>query len=140
MQLQEGFALWRAHTRHSAAQLHDAAAIAAITDHLEDACSAQSRMLIESLVNEPKVGIDDGRTQRLRAVKTLALDGMANRIGMYVQFTGDSADLPVLDVKVTANLRADFRADHETDSLSSWSAWKRIDEPSHTTADAAAQR
>jgi len=119
--------------------LHDAAAIAAVANQLEDVCGAQSWMLIERLVNEPKVGIEDGRTQWLCGVKTLALDGMANRIGMRVQFTDDGADLPMLDAKVAANLRAGFRADHEKNSLPSWSAWKRIDEPSNATADPAAQ-
>ena len=32
---------------------------------------------------------------------------------MDAQFTGNGADLPVLDVKIAANLRADFRTDHE---------------------------
>ena len=71
-------------------------------------------MLIESLANKPDVRIDDGRTQRRCAVEALALDGVANGIGMNVQFTGNGADLPVFDVKVAANLRAGFRTDHET--------------------------
>ncbi len=140
LQLQKGFALLRTHARHGTAQLHDAPAIATVVNHLEDACGAQSRMLIECLVNERHVGIDDGRTKWLGTVKTLAFNSLANGIGMNVQFTGNGADLPMFDVKVAANLRAGFRADHEMDSLSSWSAWKRIDEPSNATADPAAQR
>lgn len=68
-------------------------------------------MSIKSLANEPKVGIDDGGTQRLCTIETVALDGMANGIGMNIQFTGNGADLPVFDVKAAANLRADFRAE-----------------------------
>src|ERR1035438_4659387 len=106
LQLQEGFALLRTQAGHCAAQLHDTAAVAAIPNHLEDARGAQPRMLIESLANEPNVRIDDGRTQRRCAVEALALDGIANGIGMNVQVTGYSADLPVFDVEVAANLRA----------------------------------
>ena len=125
---------------HGAAQLHDAAAVTAVANHLEDACGAQARMLIESLANEPNVRIDDGCAQWLCVVETFALDGVANRIGMNAQFTGNGADLPVFDVKVAANLRASFRTDHAEGSLSWWSAWKRIDEASDATADPAAQR
>jgi hypothetical protein len=47
------------------------------------------------------------------AVETLTLDGIANGIGMNVEFTGNGADLPMLGVKVAANLRAGFRTNHE---------------------------
>src|ERR1017187_9009242 len=138
LQLQEGFALLRTQAGHGAAQLHDAAAVAAVPNHLEDARGAQPRMLIERLANKPNIRIDDGRTKRRCAVETLALDGIANGIGMNVEFTGNGADLPVLDVKVAANLRASFRTDHEMASLSWWSAWEGIDEASNAAADAAA--
>ena len=114
LQLQEGFAPLRTQAGHGAAQLHDATAVAAVPNHLEDARGAQPRMLIESLANKPNVRIDDGRTQRRCAVEALALDGMANGIGMNVQFTGNGANLPVFDVKVAANLCAGFRTDHDT--------------------------
>jgi hypothetical protein len=53
---------------------------------------------------------------------------------MNVQFAGNRADLPMLGVKIAANLGAGFRRDHDLDSPSSWHAWKRIDEaPSPAT-------
>src|SRR5258708_40217850 len=53
---------------------------------------------------------------------------------MHAQFMGDGADLPMLGVKVAANLRADFGTDHGFGSPSSWNAWKRIHElPSAAT-------
>src|SRR6266849_5820914 len=113
LQLQKRFKFLRTQVGYGTAQLHDAAAVAAVANLLEDACGAQSRMLIESLANEPNVGIDDGRAKWLCAVETLALNGIANGIGMNVQFTGNGADLPVFNVKVAANLRAGFRTDHE---------------------------
>jgi hypothetical protein len=84
LQLQEGFALLRTQAGHGAAQLHDAAAVAAVPNRLEDARGAQPRMLIESLANKPNVRIDDGRTKRRCAVETLAFDGIADGIGMNV--------------------------------------------------------
>jgi hypothetical protein len=41
-------------------------------------------MSIKSLANEPQVGIDDGGSKRLCTIKTVALDGMANGIGMNI--------------------------------------------------------
>ena len=51
--------------------------------------------------------------QWLSAVESFCLDGVAHGVGMYAQFAGDRADLPMLGVKVAANLRVGFRADHE---------------------------
>jgi hypothetical protein len=45
----------------------------------------------------------------------------------------------MLRVKVAANLRVGFLADHREDSPSSWNAWKRIDETPEAPADPAAQ-
>src|SRR5579864_5150732 len=70
-------------------------------------------MLIEGVTNELEVGIDDGYPQGLGVVEALALDGVANGVWVDAQFTGNRADFPVLDVKVSANLRAGFRTDHE---------------------------
>jgi hypothetical protein len=82
LRLQEGCAFLRAQAGHDAAQLHDAAAVAAFANHLEDACGAPQRMLIESLANEPNAGIDDRRAKWLCGVEMFAFDGMANGIGM----------------------------------------------------------
>src|SRR5437899_161051 len=70
-------------------------------------------MLIESLANEPHVGIDDRRAKWLYGIEAFALDSTANSIGMNVEFTGNGADLPMFNVEVAANLRAGLRTDHE---------------------------
>ena len=48
---------------------------------------------------------------------SVRLDGVANGVGMNAQFAGNGADFPMLGVKVAANLRAGFRADHERTHL-----------------------
>src|SRR3954452_16826702 len=98
---------------NGAAQLHDASAVASIPNHLKDARGQQARMLLESLANELNVGIDNRGTKRLRTLEPLALDRVANGIGMDIQFARDGADLPMFGVKITSNLRAGFRTDHE---------------------------
>ena len=97
---------------NSAPQLHDAAAVAAIANHLVDARGAQARMLIQSLANELQVGIDDRRTQLLAAMEAVGLNGVAHGIGVNAQFTGDGADFPMLGVKIAANLDARFWRNH----------------------------
>jgi hypothetical protein len=95
--------------------------------------------LFQGLAEEWNVGIDDGRPQWLSAVEAFCLDGLANGVGMYAQLVGNRADLPMLRVKVAANLRVGFLADHRESSPSSRNAWKRIDETPEAAADPAAQ-
>src|ERR1019366_1108292 len=96
-------------------------------------------MLFQGLTKECDVGIDEGRPQWLHAAEAFRLDGVSDGIGMDAQFTGNRADFPMLRVKVAANLRSGFLADHRDDSPSGWNAWKRIDEASEAPADPAAQ-
>ena len=112
LELQERFAALRTQAGNGAPQLHYAAAVAAVANHLVNARGAKARMLIESVANELDVGIDDGCSQRLGAFEAFALNRIANGVRVDAQFTGDSADLPMLCVKVAANLCADFRTDH----------------------------
>ena len=112
LELQERFAALRTQAGNGTPQLHHAAAVAAVANHLVDARGAQARMLIESVANELHVGIDDGHSQRLGVGEAFALNRMANGVRVDAQFTGNRADLPVFGVKVAANLRADFRTDH----------------------------
>lgn len=65
-------------------------------------------MLFQGLAEERDVGIDDGRPRWLRAAEAFRLDGVATGIGMYAQFTGNRADLPMFRVKVGANLGGGF--------------------------------
>jgi hypothetical protein len=106
MELQEWFAELRTQAGNGAPQLHYAAAVAAVANHLVDARGAQARMLTESVANELDVRIDDGYSRRLGVVEAFALDRVANGVWMNAQLTGNGADFPVLDVKVAANLRA----------------------------------
>ena len=71
-------------------------------------------------------------------MEAVGFNGVANRIRMNAQLAGDGADLPMLGVKVTANLNVGFWLDHLVSSYESWNAWERINETAETTADDAA--
>ena len=131
--------LW-AQMGHGAAQLHDAACVATILNHRVDARGAQARMLLESLADEPDVGIDHRGAQRLRAVEALALDGVAYGIGVDAQFTGDRAYFPMFGVEIAPYFRAGFQTDHKQTSPSLWNAWIGINEASNAPANPAAGR
>jgi hypothetical protein len=73
----------------------------------------QSRMLIEDLSGELHVRVGDRGAHLLRAVEAIRFYGVAHGVGMNVEFAGNGADFPVLGIKLTANLHARFRADHE---------------------------
>ena len=65
MELQERFAALGTQAGNGTPQLHHAAAVAAVANHLVDARGAQARMLIEGVADELDVGIDDGCSHRL---------------------------------------------------------------------------
>jgi hypothetical protein len=113
LQFQERFACRRPQPGHGATQLHDAAGVTAVADHLVNACGAEPRMLIERLADELHIRVCVARTHRLRAVKAIRFDGVADGVGVNIEFAGNGADFPVLGVKVAANLHMRFRADHE---------------------------
>ena len=139
LELQERFAALGTQAGNGASQLHHAAAIAAVANHLVDARSTQARMLVEGVADKLDVGIDDRRSQRFGTIEAFAFYRVANSIGVDAQFTGDGADFPVFGVKVAADLRADFRTDHAMGSPSAWNAWEGIDEASGAAANPAAQ-
>ena len=112
LQLQERFARGRAQSGHGAPQLYYAAGVAALANHLMDARGAQPRMLVQRLTYELYIGVCDAGTHRLSTIETIRFDGIADGIGVNVEFAGNGADFPVLGVKITANLHAGFRADH----------------------------
>jgi hypothetical protein len=71
-------------------------------------------------------------------METVGFNGVANRIGVDAEFSGDGADFPMLGVKVTADLNVGFWIDHLVSSGSrNW--WERIDETAAPAADGAAQ-
>jgi hypothetical protein len=108
-----GSRLLRTHAGNGTPQLHDAAAVAAVANHLVDARGAQARMLIEGLADELDVGIDDGRPQRFELLKRSLSTALRTASGWTPSSLADGANLPVFGVKVAANLRAGFRTDHE---------------------------
>ena len=111
--LRKGSRAVRAQPGHGAPQLHDAAGVTAVADHLVNACGAQPRMPVQSLTYELHIRVRDRGPHWLSTIEAVRFDGVAHGIGMNVEFSGNSADFPVLGVKVTANLHARFRADHE---------------------------
>ena len=113
LQFQESFACRRTQPGHGTTQLDYAAGVTAIPDHLMEARSAQPRMPVEGLPNELHVRVGDRWAHRLSTIEAIRLDGIAHGIGVNAEFAGNGADFPVFGVKVTANLRACFRADHE---------------------------
>lgn len=115
VQLQKRLAFLRTQARHGAAQLHDAAAVAAVPQHGMDARGAQTGMLFEGLADERQIGLGEGCAHGRRAAETLAFDGMADGIGMNLEFGGDGADSPMLGKEVTSDQGAGFRADHAED-------------------------
>src|SRR6478672_4068704 len=112
MELQKGLPFLRAQTRYGPAQLNDAAGVASIPQHRIDACGAQAWMLLESLANEPQVGIGQGCPYWGSAPETLAFDGIAHRVGVHTKFGNDGADLPVFGEKIPPDLRTSFWTDH----------------------------
>jgi hypothetical protein len=61
-----------------------------------------------NLGNELHVRIVDTGAHRLSAVEPVRFDGIANRIGMNVEFTGDGADFPVPGVKNSSESEHEF--------------------------------
>ena len=96
------------------------------------------RMRFQRLAHERKIGIEKRGTQLLGAMKTLHLDGAPHRVGMKLERLGDGAYLPVLGVKVAADLNPHFWIDHLC-SPARRCARKRIDEAANSTADHTAQ-
>lgn len=73
---------------------------------------AQARMRFQSLAYEPKIGIEHRGAQLLGAMKTLDLDRPLHRIGMKAERLGNRAHLPVLSIKIAADLNTHLRIDH----------------------------
>jgi len=107
-QTQERLAAFGTQAGHRTPQLHHAAGVTALVNHLINAGGAQPRMLLQRLANKLDIGVDQGRTQGLRDAESLQLDGVAHGFRMKAQFLGDGADFPMLGVIIAADLRARF--------------------------------
>jgi hypothetical protein len=125
-------------TRHYAPQLLNASCVAAIPQHLMQSRGAKARMRFQRLTHERKIGIENRGAQLLGAMKTLHLDGPPHRLGMNSQRLCDRAHLPVLGVKVAADLNPHFWIDHLS-SPARRCARKRIDEAASPATDRTTQ-
>jgi hypothetical protein len=69
-------------------------------------------MLVQGLANKVHVRIGQTGMQSWSTVETFRFNGVANGIGVNVEFTRDSAYFPVLGIKIAADLHARFRVHH----------------------------
>lgn len=119
LQLQERFPWVWSQAGHRAPQLPDPAYVAAVTNHRVDTGGSQTRMRFERLLNEAEIRIGDRAAHRLRAFEALRLDCVPHRVGVYVEFPRDGADLPMFGVEEAADLSSGFRRNHRWGSPSS---------------------
>jgi hypothetical protein len=112
VQTEERFARRRTQSGHGAAQLYDTAGIATLSNHLVNAGSTQTRVLVQDLAHELQIGIEDGWAQSLTAMEAIRFNGTTDGILVNAQLAGDGADLPMLGVKIMTNLYMRFWIDH----------------------------
>ena len=98
-QTQKSLALGRAQFGHDAAELVDAARVAARVDHLEEAGGAQAGILLQGLAQKVEVRIGEAVAQPGMAAKALGVERGAHGIGVQMQFRRNRADLPMLGMK-----------------------------------------
>ncbi len=111
-QTQKSLALGRAQFGHDAAELVDAAGVAAQADHLEEAGGAQAGILLQGLAQEVEVRIGEAVAQPGMAAKALGVERGAHSIGVQMQFRRNGADFPVLGVKQVTNVSDLFSRNH----------------------------
>src|SRR6202453_206800 len=93
------------------------AAVATITEHLEEPCCAQARMPLNRRADEVAIGIEHLRAYAKRGDQERpTLDRAMDRIVVKAQLGGDGADLPVLGEKQSADLGALLVRDHRATS------------------------
>ena len=111
-QTQKGFPVGGAQFGHHAAELGDAAGVAARPDHLEEAGGAQARILLQGLAQEVEVRIGQTGAQAGLAAEAVGLERGAHGIGMEKEFGGNGADFPMLGVKQVADASDLFIGNH----------------------------
>ena len=111
-QTQKSLALGRAQFGHDAAELVDAAGVAAQADHLEEAGGAQAGILLQGLAQEVEVRIGETVAQPGMAAEALGVERGAHSIGVQMQFRRNRADFPVLGVKQVTNVSDLFSRNH----------------------------
>ena len=81
-------------------------------NHLEEAGSAQARILLQGLAQKIKVRISEAVAQPGMATEAIGVERSADGIGMQVQFRRNRADLPMLGVKQVTDLNDLFIGNH----------------------------
>ena len=111
-QPKKGFFLDRTQACYESAQLHDTAAITAISDHLVNPGCAQAWVFGKNLPNE--VGIRIGRTmpECLAVIEPIGFNGTADCLRVKTKFAGNGSDFPVLGIEQAANLGARLHIHH----------------------------
>ena len=104
--------LGRAQFGHDAAELVDAAGVAARADHLEEAGGAQARILLQGLAQEVEVRIGEAVAQPGLAAEAIGVERGAHGIGMQMQFRRNGADLPMLGMKQMTDASDLFIGNH----------------------------
>ncbi len=85
VQTQKSLALGRAQVGHDAAELGDAAGVAARADHLQAAGSAQARILLQGLAQEVEIRVGEAVAPPGMATEAIGFERGAHGIGMQVQ-------------------------------------------------------
>ena len=109
---QKSFPLGRAQFRHHAAELIDAAGIAARVNHLEETGGTQAGILLQGLAQKVEVRIGDTVAQPGLATKALGVERGAHGVGVQMQFRRNGADFPMLGVKQVTDLSDLFLSNH----------------------------
>jgi hypothetical protein len=81
-------------------------------NHLEEAGSAQARILLQGLAQKIKVRIREANARPGLAPEAIGVQRGAHGIGMQVQFRRNRADLPMLGVKQVTDLSDLFIGNH----------------------------
>ena len=109
---EKSFTLGRAQVGQDAAELDDAAGVAARANHLQETGSAQARILLQGLAQEVEVRIGQAVTQPGMATEAIGVERGTHGIGMEVQFRRNRADFPMLGMKQMTNLSDLFIGNH----------------------------
>ena len=100
---------------HEASDLDDRARVAALVDHLVDACGAQPGVLGQGVADERQVGVEGGGpTHAAPDTSRLVLDGGADRLTVEAELGRDGPELPVLAVIQAPDLGALRGRDHRS--------------------------
>ena len=112
-QAERSLALGRAQFGHHAAKLSHAAGVAALADHLKQAGSAQTRILLQCLAQEVEVRIGEAVTLVGHGLRKRSVSSAARTVSaMKAEFGRNGTDFPMLGVKQMADASDLFIRNH----------------------------